>query len=77
MSTNNLLSQEEINNLLHIDTFISDEPEKQSLVDEIHHAILDSGKLSIMEWKKLRKKLNEIEILIPHIDLIIKLKEKG
>ena len=42
---------------------------------EIRTAILDSGKLSLTDWRKLRTKLREIERLIPHIDLIIELKE--
>lgn len=72
----NLLSQDEINDLLTINGFISDRTEKTSLIDEIKNAILDSGKLTLVEWKSLRARLKEIERLIPHIDLIIELKQK-
>lgn len=72
----NLISQEEINDLLTLGGFISDTTEKKSLIDEIKDALLDSGKLSLREWKSLRARLHEIEDLIPHIDLIIKLKSK-
>ena len=36
----------------------------------------NSGKLKLKEWHTLRRKLQEIEELIPHIDLIIRLKEQ-
>jgi len=69
------ISQDEIDNLLQINDFIgSTNKEQTNLVTEIKAAILDSGKLKLNEWKSLRKKLNEIEELIPHIDLLIKLK---
>jgi hypothetical protein len=73
----NLLSQDEINKLLTINGFISDGKAQKSLIDEIKDAILDSGKLRLSEWKSLRARLKEIEILIPHIDLIIELKQKA
>lgn len=72
----NLLSQDEINDLLTIGGFIRDHAEKSSLIDEIKDAILDSGRLRLNEWKSLRARLKEIERLIPHIDLIIELKQK-
>ena len=72
----NLLSQEEINDLLTINGFIRDESKGSSLIDEIKDAILDSGKLHLHEWRSLRARLKEIERLIPHIDLIIELKQK-
>ncbi|MCP5048711.1 MAG: hypothetical protein GY940_16190 [bacterium] len=72
----NLLSQDEINDLLTINGFISEEGAQKSLIDEIKDALLDSGKLSLREWKSLRARLKEIENLIPHIDLIIDLKSK-
>lgn len=74
--SNNLLSQDEINDLLTINGFISEGKEQKSLIDEIRSAILDSGKLQLAEWKSLRTRLKEIEKLIPHIDLIIELKQK-
>jgi hypothetical protein len=72
----NLLSQDEVNDLLTINGFISAKTEQKSLIDEIKDAILDSGKLELSEWKSLRARLKEIEELIPHIDLIIQLKAK-
>ena len=81
MSSNNLngnlLSQDEVNDLLTINGFISENTSSQkSLIDEIKDALLDSGKLSLREWKSLRARLKEIEDLVPHIDLIIELKSK-
>ena len=72
----NLISQDEVNELLTLGGFISEEEEKKSLIDEIKDALLDSGKLSLREWRSLRARLKEIEKLIPHIDLIIELKAK-
>lgn len=77
LSEQNLLSQDEINELLTINGFISERSEKKSLIDEIKDALLDSGKLQLSEWKSLRARLKEIERLIPHIDLIIELKQKA
>lgn len=73
---NFLISQDEINDLLTIGGFISDNKDDKSLIFEIKNAILDSGKLSLREWRSLRARLKEIEKLIPHIDLIIELKGK-
>ena len=71
------VTQEELDNLLRINNLISNnESQEKSLLDEIHEAILDSARLSLKEWKNLRIRLKEIEMLIPHIDLIINLKEK-
>lgn len=72
----NLLSQEEVNQLLTINGFINEKNAQKSLIDEIKDALLDSGRLELSEWKSLRARLREIEILIPHIDLIIDLKTK-
>ena len=74
-----VVSQNEIDDLHAIADFINHEDQKQTqhtLIEEIKSAILDSGKLSIDEWNALRRKLHEIESLIPHIDLIIRLKEQ-
>jgi len=74
-----IISQNEIDELLTIADFIDSKDENKSdhsLVEEIKSAILDSGKLSLREWSALRKKLLEIEELIPHIDLIIRLKDQ-
>ena len=61
---------------MRINEFIEPDDEN-SLVEELKHAILDSGKLELDQWQTLRDHLREIEQLIPHIDLIIKLiKEK-
>ena len=72
------LSQEEIDRLLSISGFIGDtgSSDRKSLIDEIKDAVLDSGKLSLDQWLGLRDRLKEIERLIPHIDLIIELKQK-
>jgi len=75
MSDNkNLLTQNEINNLLAINSLIDEKKDNGSLVDEIKFALLNSGKLSLREWKSLRERLREIETLIPHIDMIVQLK---
>ena len=74
----NLISQDEVDELFKIHDLISDKKEEKqtSLIEEIKGAILDSGKLTITEWKSLRKRIREIEVLIPHIDMIIQLKDK-
>ena len=74
----NLISQAEIDELLAIHELISgggDQPQSKSLIDEIKDAILDSAKLTLDQWKSLRKRIHEIEVLVPHMDLIIQLKE--
>jgi hypothetical protein len=72
------LDQHELDDLLRINGFLSDDNTKsgKSLIAELQDAILDSGKLSLPQWKELRSRLQEIEQLIPHIDLIIKLRER-
>lgn len=77
MGDSNLLSQDEVNKLLTISGFLRHSNAQRSLIEEIKDAILDSAKLSLDDWKHLRNKLKEIERLIPHIDLIIELKEKA
>lgn len=74
-SQNTIISQEDINNLLRINEFI-DQVDENSLVSDLKKAILDSGKLELEQWQCLRNQLKEIETLIPHIDLIIKLKKE-
>ncbi len=71
------ISQDEMDSLLA--TFVSDEEtaDHESLLEELHEAILDSGRLTLMQWVRLREKLREIEELIPHVDFIIKLKNKA
>ncbi|AWB67521.1 hypothetical protein C2869_14200 [Saccharobesus litoralis] len=68
-----IISQSEIDDLLHINEFI-EQTKDNSLVSELKAAILDSGKLSLERWISLRDHIREIEELIPHIELIIKLK---
>lgn len=68
-----IISQADLDELLHINEFI-EQKENDSLVAELKQAILDSGKLELEQWEALRDHLREIEELIPHIDLIIKLK---
>ena len=70
-----IISQEELDNLLMLNDFI-DKKDDKSLVSELKKAILDSGKLELEQWFSLREQLQEIEELIPHIDLIIKLKKE-
>lgn len=72
------LDQNELDDLLRINGFIADEGKVsgRALIDELQEAILDSGKLSLRQWKDLRSRLQEIERLIPHIDLIIALRER-
>ncbi len=70
------ITQDELVELFHINGLIDKRDETVSLVDEIREAILDSGKLSLHAWQDLRARLREIEELIPHIDLIIRLKQK-
>lgn len=74
-SNDEIISQEDINNLLRINEFI-DQVDENSLVSDLKKAILDSGKLELEQWQCLRNQLLEIEELIPHIDLIIKLKQE-
>ncbi len=76
--TTALVTQDEINEMLRIHEIIdaNDETEGLSLIDDIKGAILDSGKLTLDEWKSLRQRISEIEELIPHMDVIIRLKEQ-
>ncbi|MBL4909780.1 MAG: hypothetical protein JKX78_07120 [Alteromonadaceae bacterium] len=73
--TDEIISQAELDNLLMLNDFI-DKNDDKSLVSELKKAILDSGKLELAQWLALRKQLLEIEELIPHVDLIIKLKKE-
>ena len=69
------VTQQEIDQLLQISDLISEQGgDKHSLADEIRNAILDSGKLTLEEWRSLRHRLQEIEDLIPHINFIVELK---
>ncbi|MEW6989528.1 hypothetical protein AADZ91_02465 [Colwelliaceae bacterium 6441] len=70
-----IISQVELDNLLRISEFI-EQGDENSLVSELKKAILDSGKLEINQWESLRDHIREIEELVPHIDLIIKLKKE-
>ena len=70
-----IISQDDIDSLLRINEFIEPDDEN-SLVEELKQAILNSGKLELDQWQALRNHLYEIEQLIPHIDLIIKLKKE-
>lgn len=71
------VTQQEIDQLLRIGDLISEQGgDKNSLADEIRNAILDSGKLTLEEWRSLRHRLQEIEELIPHIDFIVELKSQ-
>ena len=72
-----LLTQEDLDSLLRINEFIDEEDNNNSLIGEIKRAILDSGQLELSQWETLRNHIREIEELIPHIDLIIKLKKES
>lgn len=74
-SGSEIISQAELDSLLRINEFI-DQHDENSLVSELKRAILDSGKLELTQWEVLRDHIREIEELIPHIDLIIKLKKE-
>ena len=74
--TKDIISQADIDNLLHINEFI-EQQQNNSLVSELKQAILNSGKLELSQWQALRSHIQEIEELIPHIDLIIKLKKES
>jgi hypothetical protein len=74
--TQDIISQDDIDSLLRINEFIETDDEN-SLVEELKQAILDSGKLELGQWESLRSHIREIEDLIPHIDLIIKLKKEA
>jgi len=71
-----IISQADIDELLRINEFI-DQKDEHSLVNELKQAILDSGKLELSQWQALREHIREIEELIPHIELIIKLKKES
>ena len=71
-----IISQSDLDDLLRINEFLEQQDEN-SLVSELKRAILDSGKLEIEQWQSLREHIREIEELIPHIDLIIKLKKEN
>ncbi|XQW85995.1 hypothetical protein ACOYR1_04415 [Thalassotalea piscium] len=71
-----ILSQADLDELLRINEFI-EQNDESSLVSEVKRAILDSGKLELAQWQSLRDHIQEIEDLIPHIDLIIKLKKES
>ncbi|WP_286235121.1 hypothetical protein [Thalassotalea sediminis] len=71
-----IISQHDLDELLRINEFIEQQDEN-SLVSELKQAILDSGKLELNQWRSLRDHIREIEELIPHIDLIIKLKQEN
>jgi len=70
-----ILTQADLDELLQLNEFIEN-TDNHSLVSELKTAILDSGKLELSQWQVLRDQIREIEELIPHIDLIIKLKSE-
>lgn len=72
------LDQSDIEELFKLSEFIQSRKDKNnSLLQEIKRCILDSGKLSGLEWEQLRDNLRDIEQMIPTIDLIIKLKSEN
>jgi hypothetical protein len=77
MAEDVLLSQDQIDELMQLSEFISSKKgATRQLIREMRSAILDSGKLSLGEWRGLRNSLREIEELLPVIEMIIKLKEQ-
>ena len=71
------VTQDALDELMRIDAFIRETNDTQaSLLHDIESAILDSGRLTLAEWKALRESLRAIEELVPHIDLIVRLKER-
>lgn len=77
MSDELLLSQDQIDEMMQLSEFISSKKgATRQLIREMRSAILDSGKLSLGEWRGLRNGLREIEELLPVMDMIIKLKEQ-
>jgi hypothetical protein len=72
------LHQDELDQLLRAGGLLEEGRDggQRSLIDELNDAILDSGRLSLKEWRALRARLKEIERLVPHIDLIIELKSR-
>ena len=70
------LHQDELDQLLRSGGLLAEDAGQRSLIDELNDAILDSGRLSLKEWRALRGRLKVIERLIPHIDLIIELKAR-
>jgi len=73
----NVLAQQELDDLLRIHDLIAEgEKTGTALVDELENAILDNGKLSLAQWRALRDKRKAIERLVPHLDLIIELRER-
>ncbi|MFT5162872.1 MAG: hypothetical protein ACI9FJ_001452 [Alteromonadaceae bacterium] len=74
-NSHEIISQADLDDLLHINEFIHQD-DNDSLICELKQAILDSGKLELGQWEALRAHLREVEELIPHIDLIIKLKKE-
>jgi hypothetical protein len=76
MTDDVLLTQDQINELIHLNEFIkSKKGATRAFIREMRSAILDSGKLQLEEWRTLRSSLREIEELIPVMDMIIKLKQ--
>ncbi len=75
--SDNALAQSELDDLLRIHGLLGEgDKNGVALIDELENAILDSGKLQLAQWRALRDKLKAIERLIPHIDLIIELRER-
>lgn len=75
--SDNALAQSELDDLLSIHGLLGEgDKNGVALIGELENAILDSGKLQLAQWRALRDKLKAIERLIPHIDLIIELRER-
>ena len=63
MEEKEIISQDELDNLLELNEFI-EEQKSHTLINEIKEAILDSGKLKLEQWETLRQHIKEIVTLI-------------
>ncbi|WDE06796.1 hypothetical protein SG34_007805 [Thalassomonas viridans] len=75
-SEEKIISQSELDKLLHLDE-VMEQSNNNPFIKELKQAILAPGKLKLFQWHSLRSQIHEIEALVPHIDLIIKLKKEN
>lgn len=77
MGAGDVVSQEQLDTLIQLSEFIGTKKgATRQLIREMRSAILDSGRLSLEEWRSLRAGLKEIEELLPVMDIIIRLKDE-
>jgi len=75
-SEEKIISQSELDKLLHLDE-VMEQSNNNPFIKELKQAILDPSRLKLFQWHSLRNQIHEIEALVPHIDLIIKLKKEN